>query len=136
MSYDIISFVRSSSIYSGQQGRINCGPSSQSDFIQIYFLFKRMFRFFRHSRQIPYFNVSRQKVTHFNVLGQKVTYLDEKEEREKRKRETGRRCRDRERGLSLFLTPLLPHSFLFLFPLPLSLSSFSHLDMSLFVPKR
>ena len=59
------------------QAGINCGPSSQSDFIQIYFLLKRMFRLFRHSRQMPYFNVSRLKVTHFNVLGQKVTYLNE-----------------------------------------------------------
>ena len=27
------------------QAGINCGPSSQSDFIQNYFLLKRMFRF-------------------------------------------------------------------------------------------
>ena len=43
------------------QGAFNCGPSSHPDFIKNYFLLKRMFRFFRHSRQMPYFNVSRQK---------------------------------------------------------------------------
>merc|ERR1711994_466566 len=59
------------------QGAFNCGPSSHPDFIKNYFLLKRMFRFFWHSRQMPYFNVSRQKVTHFNALGQKVTYLNE-----------------------------------------------------------
>ena len=50
------------------QDAFNCGPSSHPDFIKNYFLLKRMFRFFRHSRQMPYFNVSRLKVTHFNVL--------------------------------------------------------------------
>merc|ERR1712218_42649 len=65
------------------QGAFNCGPSSHPDFIKNYFLLKRMFRFFRHSRQMPYFNVSRQKVTHFNVLGQKVTYFNERKRKEK-----------------------------------------------------
>ena len=69
--------------YTILQGAFNCGPSSHPDFIKNYFLLKRMFRFFRHSRQMPYFNVSRQKVTHFNVLRQKVAYLNEKEERER-----------------------------------------------------
>ena len=68
------------------QGDFNCGPSSHLDFIKNYFLLKRMFRFFRHSRQMPYFNVSRQKVTHFNALGQKVTDLNEIEERDRGKR--------------------------------------------------
>ena len=35
---------------------------------------------------MPYFNVSRQKITHFNALGQKVTYL---------------KIEDRERGNAL-----------------------------------
>ena len=69
-----------------RQGGFNCGPSSHPDFIKNYFLLKRMFRFFRHSRQMPYFNVSRQKVTHFNALGQKVTDLNEIEERDRGKR--------------------------------------------------
>ena len=56
------------------QGAFNCGPSSHPDFIKNYFLLKRMFRFFWHSRQMPYFIASRQKVTHLNFLGQKVTY--------------------------------------------------------------
>ena len=43
------------------QAAINCGPSSHPDFIKNYLLLKRMFRFFRHSRQMPYFNISRQK---------------------------------------------------------------------------
>ena len=55
------------------QGSTFCEASSEPDFIQIDFLLKRMFRFFRHSRQMPYFIASRQKVTHFYVLGQKVT---------------------------------------------------------------
>merc|ERR1711994_1038971 len=84
------------------QGAFNCGPSSHPDFIKNYFLLKRMFRFFRHSRQMPYFNVSRQKVTQFNVLGQKVTYLNERNRKEKEERERGKRKRkekeERERG--------------------------------------
>ena len=62
-----------------------------------------MFRFFRHSRQMPYFNVSRLKVAHFNVLGQQVAYLNEKEERESRVRKK-RSEEERERGLSLSLS--------------------------------
>ena len=73
-------------VESSVQGAFNCGPSSHPDFIKNYFLLKRMFRFFRHSRQMPYFNVSRQKVTHFNALGQKVTDLNEIEERDRGKR--------------------------------------------------
>ena len=72
--------------YGEHQGGFNCGPSSHPDFIKNYFLLTRMFRFFRHSRQMPYFNVSRQKVTHFNALGQKVTDLNEIEERDRGKR--------------------------------------------------
>merc|ERR1711994_434208 len=78
------------------QGAFNCGPSSHPDFIKNYFLLKRMFRFFRHSRQMPYFNVSRQKVTQFNVLGQKVTYLNERNRKEKEERERGKRKRKRK----------------------------------------
>ena len=65
------------------QGGFNCGPSSHPDFIKNYFLLKRMFRFFRHSRQMPYFNVSRQNVAYLNVSGQKVTYFNEGDERER-----------------------------------------------------
>ena len=54
----------------GFQGSTFCGASSEPDFIQIDFLLKRMFRFFRHSRRLMYFNVSQQKVTYYNVFGQ------------------------------------------------------------------
>ena len=80
------------------QGAFNCGPSSHPDFIKNYFLLKRMFRFFRHSRQMPYFNVSRQKVTQFNVLGQKVTYLNERNRKEKEERGKRKRKEEIERG--------------------------------------
>ena len=79
------------------QGDINCGPSSHPDFIKNYFLLKRMFRFFRHSRQMPYFNVSRQKVTQFNVLGQKVTYLNERNRKEKEERGKRKMKEEKER---------------------------------------
>ena len=68
-----------------------CRASSEADLIQIDFLLNRMFRIFRHSRQMPYFNVSRQKVTYFGLR-----------EKEKEERERGKRKRkekeERERG--------------------------------------
>merc|ERR1719264_1376828 len=80
--------MKTRSIYMSEQGAFNCGPSSHPDFIKNYFLLKRMFRFFRHSRQMPY----------FNVLGQKVTYLNERNRKEKEERERGKRKEERERG--------------------------------------
>ena len=91
------------------QAGINCGPSSQSDFIQIYFLLNRMFRFFRHPRQIPYFNISRQKVTHFSVLGQKSDIFKwdrGKRERKKREERERRKRKRKESGVSLSLSLL------------------------------
>ena len=74
------------------QGSTFCEASSEPDFIQIDFLLKRMFRFFRHSRQMPYFIASRQKVTHFYVLGQKVTReRGRRKRKEKEERERGKR---------------------------------------------
>ena len=62
-------------LFAQKQGNTFHWASSQADLIQINFLLKRMFRFFRHSQQMPYFDDSQQKVTYFNDLRQKVTYL-------------------------------------------------------------
>ena len=57
-------------LFAQKQGNTFHWASSQADLIQIYFLLKHMFRFFRHSRRLMYFNVSQQKVTYYNVFGQ------------------------------------------------------------------
>ena len=112
-----------------RQGTITWQASSNSDFIWNYFLLKRTFRFFRHSRQIPYFIASRQKVTHFYVLGQKVTQINEgekeKEEGEKRKEKGEReRMRNKRSRGSLALSLSRARAIHFLpFPLKFSISS-------------